>query len=921
MSISSTDIAKVAGHTVTIEEFNVDDDEGPQLVPQSCPPKVSRLGMLREVATLAFTRLRVSFRVRPWNQTASPRPLSEKGLFMYHYVEPLFQWWGANLRILKSQSLGVVAVADASGATTTLINGASHNYAGLYKAFPESEELQRLCLDQLPVSDSDAVPLLRNAVHRPIAEFLNTAFCFTTSTGYGANYVALPALIENTKTAVVMDHNCHNSMFTGVFLGKCTSVWKFKHNHIGHLQSILEELAVTEHRVIVLIEGLYSMDGDIPPLDKIYQLKQKFGFVLYCDEAHSFLSLGSSGRGCLEFWNEAHPNAILPWEMFDIPTGTLSKAVGGIGGFIVGQSQFQKCIQQRISSIDEQSNISVLTSTMVQTLWVLGHSAILNQNLCRLSEISQYCRSELARAGVYIYGHPGTPVLPVWAGRPSKSAELSYCLRKVGLLASPVSAPAVPFWESRVRVNLSADYSDDDVNKLRAIQDLVQATVSSCPNYPALDASALAVGHRSRNIYGIGAGSARWISGTFPSHLTVEAMLSHATGTEAAMVYPDESIGLTSTIAALARPIIGFKEHYILVPRRFSGLVRDGLALIPPSRTKAGFVESYDIYDDLALQIRRYKGQAQGAKACFTVYVRVTSIHDDEAEYDAIPKSLIPKILRNLSATVSKKCNITVLLHTSSDLLSTAELGLPVQAGLNILIYGSFARISALPGGYLAGARSLIGEFRYTSRGYMYTTSMPPFIMDMMQSLLERKTCHYLKPFMSRDAGDDRPLVVMTCGLAGAGKTTTAKAILGHYPNFERLSIDEIVFAKHGIYGVDYPADEILYEEYLNEAGAIYLDRFQKLLRERRDIILERSFYAKEDRDEFRSYIENEGARIVLVYLHAGDKERLWARICERSAKKKDANSAFDITRDTFNRYWDGFEAPVGEGEIVIEVT
>lgn len=155
---------------------------------------------------------------------------------------------------------------------------------------------------------------------------------------------------------------------------------------------------------------------------------------------------------------------------------------------------------------------------------------------------------------------------------------------------------------------------------------------------------------------------------------------------------------------------------------------------------------------------------------------------------------------------------------------------------------------------------------------------------------------------------------------SGAGKTTLVKSILKQCPQFNRISIDDIIHKAHGIYGIDYPASLSLYEQYNNEADVVYLYRFHKLLEEGKDIAFERSCYAKEDRDQWRKIAEDGGGRVVLVFLRAKDKEVLWQRICNRSAGKKTADSALDISRETFEMYWNGFENPEGEDEIVVEV-
>lgn len=528
------------------------------------------------------------------------------------------------------------------------------------------------------------------------------------------------------------------------------------------------------------------MDGDVPPLDVLWRLKIEYGFILYCDEAHSFLSIGSTGMGCLQYWNETHTTKSVPEDLIDIRTGTLSKSIGGIGGFIAGKSSLKDRIQKYIKRVDARDNISVPSSTMVQTLFVLSHPRRISDNLQRLAAISRFCRAELARFGVYVYGaEAGTPILPVWAGRPSTSARLSYAFRKRGLLASPVTTPAVPFWQSRVRVNLSADYTDDNVNHLVAT--IIEGVVSTglcnaqptfflrrfsfskgahvCPvlepndsesatafenirslicrssttSEDNLDAESLscypplplateiiAAGHRSRVTYGLGAGSARWISGTFPPHLAAEKLLAEVHGTESAMAYPDATIGLASTIAALARLVLSCKQHYFLFPRDATGAVRDGLALIPPKGKEVPKLFGYRDVEEVPGLVQKLAVRG----VCFTVY-----IYNRDAD-----------TLRNL-VPPGLKCPITVLLHSPAKPIELRKLFADISSrdghrlrskNLQLLVYGSFYTNFGLPGGYLAGSEALIRELRYTSRGYMYTTSTAPFVMDMVCKALEK---------------------------------------------------------------------------------------------------------------------------------------------------------------------------------------
>ncbi|KAI1801223.1 P-loop containing nucleoside triphosphate hydrolase protein [Daldinia bambusicola] len=176
-----------------------------------------------------------------------------------------------------------------------------------------------------------------------------------------------------------------------------------------------------------------------------------------------------------------------------------------------------------------------------------------------------------------------------------------------------------------------------------------------------------------------------------------------------------------------------------------------------------------------------------------------------------------------------------------------------------------------------------------------------------------------LSPKLLRTKSNNKPVVLMTCGIAGAGKSTLSKAILSAHPNFERLSADATIAARHGIYGVDYPPEK--YEEFLEEASDECEARLIELLREgKKDLVLDRSFYSKEFREETKKLIEDNGGRWVLIYIHVKSKELLWDRIISRRQKGINADCAYEITRKILDGYWDGFEAPVNEGEIVIEV-
>ena len=141
--------------------------------------------------------------------------------------------------------------------------------------------------------------------------------------------------------------------------------------------------------------------------------------------------------------------------------------------------------------------------------------------------------------------------------------------------------------------------------------------------------------------------------------------------------------------------------------------------------------------------------------------------------------------------------------------------------------------------------------------------------------------------------------------------------MIQNLPTFQRLSIDGIIASRHGMYGVDYPKSE--YGKFQDEADGAFREAVEQILEVgKEDFVLDRSFCAKEDRALFKGLIEQRRARWVLVYLKV-PKEVLWQRICDRREAGVNADSALEISKELLNVFFEGFEVPHGEGEVVVE--
>jgi predicted kinase len=157
------------------------------------------------------------------------------------------------------------------------------------------------------------------------------------------------------------------------------------------------------------------------------------------------------------------------------------------------------------------------------------------------------------------------------------------------------------------------------------------------------------------------------------------------------------------------------------------------------------------------------------------------------------------------------------------------------------------------------------------------------------------------------------PIVVMTCGVAGSGKTTFAQQL--EQFGFTRLSIDEEIWATHGRYGIDYPTEQ--YEEHSQKAEFKLRNQLIDLVQEKQNAVVDFSFWQRSRRDEYKQLIEQNGGLWKLVYLKVSP-EVLRQRLKVRS-QRFDANAAFPITESILTRYLNGFEIPLDKGEIVVK--
>jgi serine palmitoyltransferase len=171
-------------------------------------------------------------------------------------VHPLDNRRGKNERVTTGQWAPNIRVRNGCGEHQTVIQAASHNYAGFYGMPAGIENLHKLALEDFPVAAPRFVPHLQNAMHDGLAKFFSADFCYTTGTGYGSNILAATALLDKTWL-MVFDDKSHNSMHVAAFMSRAGSVKKFPHGQYETLDSILAEHRKDYPNVLVAIEGFY----------------------------------------------------------------------------------------------------------------------------------------------------------------------------------------------------------------------------------------------------------------------------------------------------------------------------------------------------------------------------------------------------------------------------------------------------------------------------------------------------------------------------------------------------------------------------------------------------------------------------------------------------------------------------------------
>ncbi len=305
---------------------------------------------------------------------------------------------------------------------------------------------------------------LHEELERRLAEFKGTEAALTLQSGYTANLAVLGSVLEEAD-AVVSDALNHASIIDGIRLTKARR-YLFPHKDMEGLEERLGEARRDgARRVLVVTDGVFSMDGDIAPLPQIVERARAAGAAVMVDDAHASGVLGRGGRGSVSHFQ-------LEGQV-EVQVGTLSKAVGVLGGYVAGsQALRDTLIHLGRPFLFSTSHPPAVVAACMAALEVMDQEPQLQE---RLWENTRYFKSGLEGLG-FDCGRSETPITPVIVGEAERAAALSDQLRRRGVFASPIGFPTVARDQGRVRTIVTAAHTREQLDRaLEAFADSARA--------------------------------------------------------------------------------------------------------------------------------------------------------------------------------------------------------------------------------------------------------------------------------------------------------------------------------------------------------------------------------------------------------------------------------------------------------------
>jgi len=285
-----------------------------------------------------------------------------------------------------------------------------------------------------------------------LAKFKGVDSAITFQSGFSANLGTIPALVGHDDV-IFSDRLNHASIIDGCRLSRA-KILAYEHADAQDLKNQMEDHRADYRRALVVTDGVFSMDGDIAPLDQIYAVTKNFDAILMVDDAHGEGVIGKGGRGIVDHF-DLHGKV-------DVEVGTMSKAFGVMGGVVAGNAKVVEWLHQRGRPFLFSSAMTVPdVAACLEAIAILEEST---QLVDRLWTNTNLFKAEMKKLG-FDTGASVTPITPVMLGEATLAQEFSRALYNRGVFGMAIGFPTVPHGAARIRVMISAAHSSDDLEQ------------------------------------------------------------------------------------------------------------------------------------------------------------------------------------------------------------------------------------------------------------------------------------------------------------------------------------------------------------------------------------------------------------------------------------------------------------------------
>jgi len=331
----------------------------------------------------------------------------------------------------------------------------SNNYLNLTN-HPKLKEAAKRAIDTHGVGSGSVRPIAGNMdlhleLEKKLAAFKHAEAALVYPTGFAANAGLIPQL-AGEGDFILSDELNHGSIIDGVRLSRAEK-GIYKHCDVRDLERVLSEIRGKYRRILVISDGVFSMDGDIAPFDEIAKVASEHGAITYVDDAHGDGVLGENGRGIASHFRIEGK--------IDVEMGTFSKAFGVVGGYVSGSEDLRRfAFNKSRTWLLSASHPPPVAAACIAALDVVENEPTHLENLWKNT---RYFKKELKRMGFDV-GNSGTPITPVIVGESVIAQQMSAMLYDEGVFALPIVFPMVARDRARIRTIMNAGHTSADLD-------------------------------------------------------------------------------------------------------------------------------------------------------------------------------------------------------------------------------------------------------------------------------------------------------------------------------------------------------------------------------------------------------------------------------------------------------------------------